>query len=183
VFDIDQELNFIQEMAAAKRRVAIGECGLARHYVRAAPVMAEQERVLRRLMNIAKDNDLPIILHSRKAEARVFEMLQEEGVVKALFHCFMGKVKLGTRICAAGYFLSIPPAIARHHSFQHLVTTVPLHGLLTETDSPYMSAEKHTTNDPSLVPLVIQHIARLKYLPEDEVARRIRYNCKTLFQI
>ncbi len=72
---------------------------------------------------MAKRHDIPIILHSRKAEERVFELLQEEGVVKADFHCFMGKVvpftyllpssvriflfssgqsKLGQRIAAAG---------------------------------------------------------------------------------
>lgn len=185
VFDIDQELEYIREMAVTKRLVAIGECGLDRHYVRAAPVMAEQERVLRCLMRIAKENDMPIILHSRKAETRVFEMLQEEGVVKALFHCYMGKVKLGKRISDAGYFLSIPPAIARHDPspFHHLVRAVPLHSLLTETDSPYMGVDKHTTNDPSQVPVVIQHIAHIKEETVEYVATHIRENCQKLFQI
>ena len=185
LFDIDHELNYIQEMAETKRLVAIGECGLDRHYVRTAPVMAQQEKVLRCLMRIAKENDLPIILHSRKAEARVFEMLQEEGVTRALFHCYMGKVKLGKRISDAGYFLSIPPAIARHEtsSFHHLIRAVPLHSLLTETDSPYMGAEKHTINDPSQVPVVIQHVAGIKELTEEYVASCIRDNCKKLFRI
>jgi TatD DNase family protein len=183
-FDIDAELSYIEDMAAAKRLVAIGECGLDRHYVRAAPVMFEQERVLRCLMRIAKENDLPIILHSRKAEARVFEMLQEEGVVKAVFHSFMGKVKLGKRISEAGYSLSIPPAIARgQSSFTHLASAVALRSLLTETDSPYMGVERGSTNDPSQVPVVIQHIARIKGLAEDEVAKQIRDNCAELFRI
>jgi TatD DNase family protein len=183
VFDVDQELEFIEQMAVEKRLVALGECGLDRHYVREEEVMREQERVLRRLMGIAKQHDLPIILHSRKAEARVFEMLQDEGVEKALFHCFMGKVKLGKRISTAGYSLSIPPAIARIESFRHLVKAVPLTSLLTETDSPYMGAEKATTNDPSEVCKVIGHIADVKGLPEEEVAAQIRQNCRKLFRI
>jgi TatD DNase family protein len=60
--------------------------------------LAEQERVLRKLMRIARDCDLPIILHTRKIEEKVFQMLQEEGVVRADFHCFGGKAKLGAKI-------------------------------------------------------------------------------------
>ena len=54
--------------------------------------MAEQERVLRKLMKLSVKHDLPIILHSRKAEKRVFELCKEEQVTKADFHCFAGKV-------------------------------------------------------------------------------------------
>ena len=91
-FDVDRETDFIEEMAVTKQVVAIGECGLDKFYLTDDVSMAEQERVLRRLMRIAKAADLPIILHTRKAEERVFQMLQEEGVVKADFHCFGGKV-------------------------------------------------------------------------------------------
>jgi Tat protein secretion system quality control protein TatD with DNase activity len=51
---------------------------------------------------VAKRHDLPLILHTRKAEERVLEMLIEEGITKADFHCFCGKVKLGRRIAEAG---------------------------------------------------------------------------------
>ncbi len=54
-------------------------------------------------MKIAKTRGIPIILHSRKAEQRVFEMLCEERVQKALFHCFCGKMKLAKSIASAGY--------------------------------------------------------------------------------
>lgn len=91
-FDVDKEMDFIEAAAMEGQIVAIGECGLDRFYLTDEVSMAEQERVLRRLMRIAKAADLPIILHTRKAEERVFAMLQEEGVVKADFHCFGGKV-------------------------------------------------------------------------------------------
>ena len=165
-------------------------------------MMEEQERVLRRLMNIAKEYDIPIILHSRKAESRVFEMLQvsdasnltfallftwlhiqEEGVSKAIFHCFTGKVKLGKRISSAGYYLSIPPAITRIPSFQHLARTVPLCNILTETDSPYMSAEKSTINEPCNVTKGVKTIADLRNTSESDVAKRIRENFFRLFGI
>jgi TatD DNase family protein len=110
-------------------------------------------------------------------------MLLEEGVQRAVFHCFTGKVKLGRRISEAGFSLSIPPAIARHDSFRQLVKAVPLHSLLTETDSPYMAAEKHAVNDPSQVPVAIRSIADIKCLSKESVTGQIRENAKRLFRI
>jgi TatD DNase family protein len=77
LFDVDEEIGRIESWAAEKRIVAIGECGLDSHYTNHPDAMKEQERVLRSLMRVAKQNDLPLILHSRKAEDRVFEMLLE----------------------------------------------------------------------------------------------------------
>ena len=93
VFNVDEEIAFIDSMASQKLIVALGECGLDRYYLDTPETNLEQERVLRELMRIAKKYNLPIILHTRKAEARVLEMLIEEGVKKADFHCFGGKVR------------------------------------------------------------------------------------------
>ena len=91
-FDVDAEIDFIKQMAESKQIIAVGECGLDKYYLTDEVSMKEQERVLRKLMRVAKANDIPIILHSRKAEQRVLDLLLEEGVVKADFHCFCGKV-------------------------------------------------------------------------------------------
>ena len=92
VFDVDSEIAFIEQMVQEKRIIALGECGLDRYFIDTPETNAEQERVLRQLMKIAKNYDIPIILHTRKAEERTLEMLIEEGVTKADFHCFCGKV-------------------------------------------------------------------------------------------
>lgn len=70
----------------------VGEAGLDAHYVNHPVIMKEQERVLRKLMKLSVKHDIPIILHSRKAEERVYEMLLEEDVKKADIHCFTGTV-------------------------------------------------------------------------------------------
>jgi TatD DNase family protein len=91
-FDVDAEIDFIEEMVKTKRIVALGECGLDKHYLTDEVSFAEQVRVLRKLMKIAAKYDIPIILHTRKAEKKVFDMLIEENVKKADFHCYCGKV-------------------------------------------------------------------------------------------
>lgn len=180
-FNIEEEVQFIDQMAAEGKIVAVGECGLDKHYLTDDVSMAEQERVLRLLIEVAKRRDLPLILHTRKAEARTFEILQEMGVTKADFHCFCGKAKLARKIADAGYYLSIPSAVERHPNFQGIVREVPLEQLLTETDSPYMGPDKGQRNDPSTVPRGVAAIARVKGISEEEARNAIRANFQRLF--
>lgn len=185
-FDVDAEIDWIDQMAAQKRISAIGECGLDKHYLKDESTMKEQERVLRLLMKLAVKHSLPIILHSRKAERRVFEMLQEERVEKADFHCFCGKAKLGVQIANAGYYLSIPSALASadpSSSFPKLVQALPFDRILTETDSPYMGPVKGTRNDPSTVVEAMEAIARIKGTSVQEAKEQIRNNFQRLFQL
>ena len=101
-FDVDAEVSFIDGLAAEGKLIAIGECGLDGYYTSDPSILAEQERVLIALVEVALKHDLPLILHTRKAEARTFELLQFHGVKKADFHCYSGKLKLAQKIAAAG---------------------------------------------------------------------------------
>lgn len=91
-FDVQAEIDFIEAQLQAKTIVAIGECGMDGHYLTDAASIAAQEAVLRQLLRLGVKYDVPVILHTRKMEKRVFDMLLEEGVRKADFHCYCGKV-------------------------------------------------------------------------------------------
>ena len=186
-FDVDTEIDWIDQMCSVtdtatnkKIVVAIGECGLDAYYTTQSAELDEQERVLRKLIHVAIKHDLPLILHTRKAELRTFEILQEMNVTKADFHCFCGKTKLGKRIAEAGYYLSIPSVIARSESFRALVKVVPLSQLLTETDSPYQGPMKDVRNEPNTVPIGIKVIAEVKGITEMEAMMAIRTNFRRL---
>jgi TatD DNase family protein len=178
LFDVDAEVDFIA--ANAHRIVAIGECGLDAYWD--AAHMDEQERVLRRLIDVALAHDKPLILHTRKAEQRTFEILQEMGVRRADFHCFGGKLKLARAIAEAGYHLSIPPVVVRAESFQRMVEKLPLESLLTETDCPYMAAEAGARNEPALVPPAVAFMATLRGLSPDAMAEALVANYTALFR-
>ena len=183
-FDVDAEVRWIADRAREGSVAAIGECGLDAFYLSDAASLAEQERVLGQLMDVAKEFDLPLILHTRKAEARTFEMLKERGVERAVFHCYMGKVKLAKRIAEAGYLVSIPSAIARpHQTFEAVAKQVPLEALLTETDSPYMGPEKGQRNEPATVPRGVAAIARVKGIAPEAAERQIRDNFRRAFKL
>jgi len=177
-FDVDAEIDFIASQAA--NIIAIGECGLDAYWV--TEHMDEQERVLRRLAEVAIAVDLPLILHTRKAEQRTFDILQEMGVKRADFHCFGGKLKLAQRIAEAGYHFSIPPVVARAESFQRMVQGLPLESLLTETDCPYMAAEANVRNEPAFVPAAVAVMAGLRGMSLEAMRDALAANFETLFR-
>ena len=177
-FDVDAELQFIDSVA--DQLVAIGECGLDQHWVRdRAP---EQEAALRQLIEIAKAHDKPLILHSRRAEQRTFDILQEMGVQRADFHCYGGKLKLARRIAEAGYYLSIPVIVERSESFRRIVQELPLGSLLTETDAPYLGPVPGERNEPAFIPRAVAAMAELKGLEEPAMRDAIRDNFRRLFR-
>lgn len=177
-FDPDAEVDFIASVA--KDLVAIGECGLDAYWDTAH--LDEQERVLRRLIEVALAADKPLILHTRKAEERTFSILKEMGVTRADFHCFGGKLKLAVSIAEAGYHLSIPPVVVRAESFQRMVQKLPIESLLTETDCPYMGPDSET-NEPAKVPIGVERMAALRNLTIDEMAEKLRANFEYLFRL
>lgn len=177
-FDPDAEVDFIASVA--DRLVAIGECGLDAHWVK--DEMQEQERVLRRLIEVALAADKPLILHTRKAEQRTLEILQEMKVERADFHCFGGRLKLAIKIAEAGYHLSIPPVVVRAESFQKITQKLPIESLLTETDCPYMGPDRGR-NEPAKVPLGVEKMAEIRGLSVEAMADRLAENFEALFRV
>ena len=180
-FDVDAEIAWIEQNL--DRVVAIGECGLDRHWVDDNEVRVEQERVLRRLCELSVKHDKSLILHTRKAEERTFEIVREMDVQKADFHCFGGKSKLAVRIADAGYYFSIPPVVTRAQSFQALARKLPLDRLLTETDAPYMGPDPGQRNEPANVPRGVAAIAQARGEELEAVRDAIRTNCRRLFAV
>lgn len=176
-FDVDAEIEFIASQA--RNLVAIGEIGLDNHWVKDHP--QAQERVFRKLVAVAQEHDLPIIIHSRKTELKCFEILKEMGVTKADFHCYGGKLKLAKQIANAGYYLSIPPVVVKAESFQRIAQELPLAQLLTETDCPYMGPVSGERNEPANVPVGVEAMAKARGMSTHDMAVAIRENFKTLF--
>ena len=178
-FDVDAELDFIDSVA--DQLVALGEVGLDQYWIK--DQAQEQERVLRRFCEIAIAHDKPLILHTRKAELRALEIIQEMGVKRADFHCFGAKVKLAVRVAEAGYYLSIPPVVNRSEAFQRMTQKLPLDRILTETDAPYMGPERGKRNEPANVPAAVAVMAELRGISVPEMRDAVRENCRRLFRI
>jgi TatD DNase family protein len=163
------------------RAVALGEVGLDHHWVPEA-LWERQEAVLRGLLQVALDHDKPVILHSRKAEARTLEILQELGVRRANWHCFSSRLKLARKIAEYGHFLSVPANARRSETFTALLRDLPRSQLLLETDCPYLPAIPGERNEPSGVVNTVHYAAELWDTSEPEALAIFRENFERLFR-
>ncbi len=176
--DVEVELAFID--AHAHEAVAIGECGLDRHWV--AAHMGRQREVFAALIDLALRHDRPLIVHSRRAEADAIEMLLERGATRVDLHCFSGRFKLARRACEAGFYCSIPANLRNNELFRKMARELPLERLLTETDAPYLAPERGTRNEPANVAATVAAIAELRGMEVAEVETTLEANFRRLFR-
>lgn len=160
--------------------VAVGEIGLDRYWVPEA-LWARQEQVFRQLVRVAKEAGKPIIVHSRKAEQRMFEVLQEEGMDRVDWHCFGGKTKLGLQIGANRHWLSIPANARRSESFGKLLRELPRDRVLLETDCPYLGPEPGRENEPANVAVTVGYAAELWGCTVEQATAQLAENFEALF--
>ncbi len=161
--------------------VAVGEIGLD-HYWVPEDLWEEQEGVFRQLVQIAIDADKPIIIHTRKAERRTFEILAEMGAKRVDWHCFGGKVKLARRIAdeLEGHYFSIPSNVRRSQSFTRMVQTLPRERILLETDCPYLAPEPGGQSEPAHVAGSAAFMAEEWGVSLDEVREQLESNFERL---
>lgn len=175
-FDADKEIRFIEKN---KHKIsAVGEIGLdglVRDDIR------EQATIFEKLLKLAKKIDKPVIVHSRKAEKEVIEMLESCKQKKVLLHCFCGKKRLVKKAADLGYCFSIPTNVVRAQNFQILVKDVNINQLFCETDAPYLSPFRGNINEPAFVVESYRKIAEIKKMELQEVINNIWMNYQKLF--
>ena len=166
--------------ANVERAFAVGEIGLDGYWV-PEPFWPEQERVFRALVGIALAADKPIIIHTRKREARTLELLEELGATRVNWHCFGGKVKLARRIAERGHYLSIPANARRSESFTRMLQTLPRDRVLLETDCPYLAPLPGGRSAPADVADTARYAAELWNVSESAAADQLAANFEHLF--
>lgn len=176
--DVEAELAFID--THAPEAVAIGECGLDGHWV--AAHMGRQREVFAALIDLALRHDRPLIVHSRRAEAKAIEMLLDRGATRVDLHCFSGRFKLARRACEAGFYCSLPANLRSNELFRKMACELPLECLLTETDAPYLAPVRGERNEPANVAATVATVAELRHLPLAEVEDCLASNFRRLFK-
>ena len=181
VFDVDEEINFIRDQAASGRLAAIGECGLDGYYL-GEEHLAGQEAVFERLIGVALEFNLPLIIHTRKCEKRSGEILAAHGVARVNFHCFGGRANLAKEFAEKfGWYFSIPANCNVNEGFQKMMKTLPPEQLLTETDAPYLSPRRGVRNEPANVVGTVSLLAEYRGWSEDEAKDQVYKNYQRLF--
>jgi TatD DNase family protein len=177
-FDVKAELKFIEENI--HQITALGECGLDAHWV-PEDYLPLQEKVFEAFIELSLKYDKALIIHSRKCEQRVLEMLDHYKVKRVDLHCFSGRTKWA--ISAAekhGWCFSIPCNAQRNEAFQKMLRLLPPECVLTETDAPYLGYEKGVRSEPSDVRHTVKLFANLRGIDEYQAKDQIWQNYKRL---
>ncbi len=175
----------LRTLAADKRIVAIGEIGLDFHYDHSPRDV--QREVFRAQVRLAREVNLPVIIHTREADDETATLLEEEGAIAGVIHCFTGGHDLARRALALGFFISFSGIVAfpRAEVIQEVARTIPLDRLLVETDSPFLAPPPHRgkRNEPAFVVEVVRTIARLRGEPPEVVGAAALANFRRAFAI
>lgn len=172
-------LEFIRENA--DKLVAVAEIGLDYYHAK-----SEEERQIQRshfqsLATLARQLDLPVVVHSRSAGREAIRSLMEWGTKKAVLHAFDGRAAAALEGARAGYFFSVPPSIVRSQQKRKLVQALPLEAIMLESDSPVLGPKPDERNEPSNLWVAARAIAELKHIGLEEVAQTTTDNAITLF--
>jgi TatD DNase family protein len=164
-----------------ERLAAVGEVGLDYWVVQDEVKRELQREIFARFIDLSRELDLPLNVHSRSAGRHAVGLLLERGARKVQLHAFDGKASAALPAVEAGYFFSIPPSVVRSQQKQNLVRRLPLSCLLVETDSPVLGPTPDGRNEPANVTLAVNAIAAIKKISGEEVLEAVSQNALHLF--
>jgi TatD DNase family protein len=162
--------------------VAVGEVGLDYHWVRDANQRKAQEPLFRLFIELANELELPLVIHSRKAEFRATEILEKHAANSVLMHCYDGPREITNKIADNGWSITLPANFAKYRSRSEAAQIMPLGQILLETDGPYLSPTEKR-NEPANLVLSCKSLAALLELPLEEVAETTTRNALVFYRL
>jgi TatD DNase family protein len=186
--DLEKEDDFfplVKDIAQKGKLVAIGETGLDYYYTQ--ETKENQKKQFIKYSSLAKDTNLPLIIHCRDAFPDLFEIASSHDIKKAVLHCFTGDIKQAKEVIRRGWYISFSGIITFKNAaiLRQVIEEIPLEKMLIETDSPYLAPQKYRgqTNEPAYVTEVAKQISQIKQVDLDVVAKQTTKNAESFFNI
>ncbi len=178
-------LDALAAFVASERCVAIGECGLDLH-VEGLDIDL-QRNYFRQQLGLARELDMPVIVHARRAFEEVIDSVRRVGGLRGVVHSFSGSRVQAQRLWDLGFCIGIggPVTYERAVRLRDIVATMPAEFLLLETDAPDqpLAAHRGARNEPAFLVDVLSCVAALRGEPEVELAATTTRNAERLFAI
>lgn len=186
--DIDEEkVQWMKELCRLEKIVAVGEIGLDYHWNTFPKEI--QKKWFQRQLVLAKEVNLPVIIHSRDAAQDTFDMMKSEhaGTTGGVIHCYSGSAEMAREYVKLGYYIGVGGVVTfkTGRVLKEVVKTIPLEKILLETDCPYLSPSPNRgkRNSSLNLPYVVEEIARLKEMDPEEVERVTFENAKKMYRL
>ncbi len=173
-------------MANHPKIVGFGETGLDYHYENSPK--KTQEISFRAHIEAARESDLPVIVHTRDADADTLRIIEDEysrGAYRGLIHCFSSTGDFARKVLKMGFYISFSGIVTFNNAdeLRQTATEIPLERILVETDAPYLAPvpKRGKRNEPAFVAHTAAFLARLRGLDTDTFARITSENFFRLF--
>ena len=181
--------NYLEQLAAWAQHpkvVAIGEIGLDYYWKENEP-REVQKRIFCEQVDLAKQFDLPIIIHDRDAHGDMLELFQKEITgVQAVFHCFSGSLEMAKELAKRGYYFGFggTSTYKNAQKVREVMQYIPKELLLLETDCPYLTPVpfRGKRNNPGYVEYTARNAAEVLGMEFEELAALATANTKRLFK-
>ncbi|MBQ3030318.1 MAG: TatD family hydrolase [Agathobacter sp.] len=186
--ELDEDFfAWMKEQADWEKTVAIGEIGLDYYWDKEPEVQERQRYWFGRQIEMAKETNLPIIVHSRDAAADTMQVMKEHHAeeIAGVIHCYSYSKEMALEFIKMGYYIGVGGVVTFKNAkkLKETVEAIPLEKILLETDCPYMAPEPYRgkRNSSLYLPYVIEEIARIKDISKEEVERVTEENARKLF--
>ena len=164
---------------------AIGEIGLDYHYEDIPRDL--QKKAFIAQMELAKELDMPVIVHERDAHEDGMDIIRKFPTVKGVFHCYSGSAEMARQLTDMGWYIGFTGVLTFKNARKAVETaqSIPLETIVIETDCPYMAPEpfRGKRNDPSLVYRVAEKLAEIRGISVEEAQKATFENGKRLYRI
>ena len=179
------DLTLLKEWVIKEKSIAIGECGL--DYFLKDLDKEKQMEFFEAQLDMAIENNLPVVIHSRKATEQVIQALKNRPGIRGMIHSYSGSYEQAMQLIELGFYLSFGGAITydRATRLRDIAAKIPLDNLLIETDAPDQADLKHhkQRNEPAYIETVIDVLSDLRNESIETICKQTSHNCKQLFSI
>ena len=173
------------QMSRHPKVKAIGEIGLDYYYEDFDRQI--QLRAFRMQMELARQADLPVIVHERDAHGDGMDVVQEFPDVTGVFHCYSGAAEMAKQLVKKGWYIGFTGVLTFKNARKAVETAqaIPIERIVLETDCPYMSPEPYRgkRNDPGRLIHMAEKLAQIRSLPVEKVIEITTENAKRLYRI
>lgn len=184
--DYKDELHAVEYWLSKRKFYGIGEIGIDLYWDK--KFAAEQEDAFRHQLRLAKQHDLPVVVHVRNSFDETYKVLQEEqdGSLNGIFHCFSGNEEEAKKVIDLGFFLGIGGVVTfKNSSLDSEIKNIGPEHIVIETDAPYLAPvpKRGKRNETSYLIYTAQKLADIYDMPVAQIADITTQNAQSLFGI
>ena len=179
------ELEIVKKHLNNRRFYAVGEIGIDLYWEK--KYLKQQQEAFNYQILLAKEKDLPIVIHCRDAFDEIFEVLEShrDDKLYGIFHCFTGTEDQALRALDLNFKLGIGGVVTfKNGKIDKFLKQIPIEQIVLETDSPYLSPTPYRgkRNESSYLEIILSKVAECYELPIEEVSEIIYDNSKAIFK-